>query len=75
MQISLDWPEIQQFHHFIQSSKGSYLDLQFIFLLTANSAQDIQKTIIFVNIVLNIWPMIEIIQKWIKVLDYLEGSD
>lgn len=63
MQILLDQPEIQQIHYFIQSSKGTCLDLQFIFSSIATYVQDIQKTIIFVNIVSNIYPMIKIIQK------------
>lgn len=38
-------------------------------------AKDIQKTLIFVNIVAEIQPIIEIIQKWMRQLGYLESSN
>lgn len=60
MQILLDRPEIQQIHRFMQYSKLSCLDLQFVFPPTASYANDIQKTIIFVNNVADIRPMIDI---------------
>lgn len=51
------------------------MDLQFIFSLTAASAQDIQKTIIFVNAISDICPIIKIIQKSMKMLGYPEDSN
>lgn len=75
MQTSLDRLEIQQIHRFMQFSKSSCLDLQFILPQTAVSAKDIQKTIIFVNSVSDIRPMIEIIQAWMKLLGYPEESN
>ena len=54
MQTSFNRPEIQQIHCFMQFSKSSCLDLQFILPQTAVSTKDIQKTIIFVNSVSDI---------------------
>lgn len=75
MQTSLDRPEIQQIHQFMRHTRASCLDLQFILPPQALSAKDIQKTIIFVNSVSDICPMIEIIRGWMKQLGYPEGSD
>lgn len=66
LQTSLDKPEIQQIHHFMTSSKSSFLDLQFVLPLTTSHAKDIQKTIIFVNTMSKIWPIIDTIQAWMK---------
>lgn len=75
MQTSLDRPEIQQIHRFMAYPKSSCLDLQFILPKVAHQAKDIQKTIIFVNTVGEIRPIIEIIQAWMKQLGYPKGSD
>ena len=61
MQTSLDRPEIMQIHRFMKHTKASCLDLQFILPKTAKEAKDIQKTIIFVNSVKEIRPLIEVI--------------
>lgn len=61
MQTSLDRPEIQQIHHFMVHPKSSLLDLQFVLPSKATQVFDIQKTIIFVNNVSEIRPIIEII--------------
>lgn len=70
MQTSLDRPEIMQMHRFIQHSKASCLDLQFILPKNTKQAKDIQKTIIFVNSVKEIRPLIQIIRAWMIKLDY-----
>lgn len=57
------------------SSKSNFLDLQFVFPLITSHAKDIQKTIIFVNTVSEIRPIIDTIQAWMKQLGYPEGSD
>ena len=61
MQTSLDQTEICQIHQFMQHSVLSCLDLQFILPFTVTAASDIQKTIIFINTVADIRPMINII--------------
>lgn len=70
MQTSLDWSEIMQIHRFMEYAKASYLNLQFILLKKATTAKNIQKTIIFVNSVSDICPLIYIIVSCIKQLDY-----
>lgn len=62
MQTSLDRPEITQIHQFIEYSKASYLDFQFVFPQKVKEARNIQKTIIFVNSVEDIRSMINILQ-------------
>lgn len=47
-------------------AKASCLDLQFILPKKAIAAKDIQKTIIFVNSVSDIRPLIRIIVGWMK---------
>lgn len=74
MLTSLDRPEIMQVHRFMEHTKASCLDLQFILPETATRANDIQKTIIFVNNVTDIMPLISIIQGWMKKKGYLEQS-
>lgn len=61
-----------QIHQFIEYTKASCLDLQFILLKTTNKARNIQKTIIFVNSISEICPLINIIVGWIKKLGYLD---
>lgn len=75
MQTSLNHPEIQQIHRFMAHSKSSHLDLQFVLPEKAMQACDIQKTIIFVNTVVEIQPIIEIIQAWMTLLGYLASSN
>lgn len=74
MQTSLDRPEIEQIHRFMVHPKSSLLDLQFILPKTATQANAIQKTIIFVNTVAEIRPIIETIQAWMILLGYPAGS-
>lgn len=62
IQTSLDRPEIQQYHRYMKHSKLSCLDLQFALPKNAKEAKDIQKTIIFVNTVNEIRPIINIIR-------------
>lgn len=61
MQTSLDRPEIMQIYKFMEYAKASCLDLQFILPKKATAAKNIQKTIIFVNSVSDICPLIRII--------------
>lgn len=76
MQTSLDRPEIQQIHRFIQHAKSSLLDLQIVLLPKALYAKDIiQKTLIFVNTVAEVIPLAEAIRKWMILLHYPEGSE
>lgn len=70
MQTSLDRPEIMQIHKFMEYTKANCLDLQFILAKKATAAKDIQKTIIFVNSVSDIRPLIRIIVSWKKKLGY-----
>ena len=63
MQTSLDRPEIQQIHRFMQHANSSLLDLQFILPPRAHYAKDIQKTLIFVNKVAEVLPLVEAIRK------------
>lgn len=55
--------------------KSSFLDLQFILSKIATQANAIQKTIIFINIVVEICPIIKVIQVWMILLGYLVGSN
>ena len=73
MQTSLNRPEIMQIHCFMEHSKTSCLDLQFLLPKIAKEAKDIQKTIIFVNTVAEIRQIIDIIQDWMRKLDYPDG--
>lgn len=61
MQTFLDRPEIMQVHCFIKYTKASCLDLQFILLKQVKKAREIQKTVIFVNSIKEIRPIIKII--------------
>ena len=70
MQTSLDRPEIQQIHRFMKHAKSSLLDLQFILPPKAMHAKDIQKTIIFVNTVAEVLPLVEAIRGWMRRLKY-----
>ena len=70
MQTSLDRPKIMHIHHFMGHFKSGCLDFQFILLLNAKKAKDIQKTIIFVNSINEIWAIIDIIHAWIMKLGY-----
>ena len=54
LQTSLDHLEIIQIYCFMDYSRSSGLDLQFVFLPKAKEAKNIQKTIIFVNSVSDI---------------------
>ena len=74
MQTSLDRPEIMQVHQFMKHAKSSCLDLQFILPKIANKAKDIQKTVVFVNSLTEIRPMISILQSWMKYLGYPKES-
>lgn len=60
IQTSLDRPEIQQIHRFIQHPKSSALDLQFILPPKAVHAKNIQKTIIFVNTMADVQLLVDI---------------
>ena len=62
MQTSLDGPDIMQIHRFMDHSKASCLDLQFILPKVAKEAKDIQKTVIFVNTISEIRQVIDIVQ-------------
>lgn len=70
IQISMDRPKIMQIHRFMEYSNVSYLDLQFILPKKATAVKNIQKTIIFVNSVSDICPIICIIISWIQKLSY-----
>lgn len=61
-----------QIHWFIEYIKASCLDLQFILSKIAIKARNIQKTIIFVNFVVEICLLINIIVSWMKKLGYLD---
>ena len=50
-----------QIYRFMEYSKSSYLDLEFIFLSIAKKAGNIQKTIIFVNFMSEIYKVIRLI--------------
>ena len=65
-QTSLDRPEIMQIHRFMEHSKASCLDLQFILPKTAAQASDIQKTVIFVNSINDLRPMINVFVAWMQ---------
>ncbi|MCJ1466709.1 hypothetical protein MMC07_005329 [Pseudocyphellaria aurata] len=66
MQTSLDRPEIMQIHRFMKHPQTSCLDLQLFLLETGTQAKDIQKTIVFVNSVTEINPVIHIFQDWMR---------
>lgn len=70
MQAPLDRPEIMQIHRFMEHPKSSCLDLQTILPHKAKKANDIQKTIIFVNSVSEIRVIISIFHSWMKKLGY-----
>lgn len=55
--------------------KSNLLDLQFILPKIATQANTIQKTIIFVNTIVEICPIIEVIQTLITLLSYSIGSN
>lgn len=74
MQTSLDRSEIEQIHRFMVYTKSSLLDLQFILPKKATQTNAIQKTIIFVNTVAEICPIIKTIQTWMIQLGYPAGS-
>lgn len=73
MQPTLDRPEIMQIHRFMKHPKRSYLDLQFVLPSSASKAGDIQKTVIFVNTIQEIRPIINTIQGWMQILGYPDG--
>lgn len=75
MQTSLDRPEIQQIHYFIKHTKSNLLDLQFILSPKAMHAKDIQKTLIFVNTVAEVLPLVKAIRGWMRQLKYPQGSE
>lgn len=58
----------------MEYTKGSCFDLQFILPKTTKQAKDIQKSIIFVNNISDICPIIAIITKCIQLLGYPESS-
>lgn len=60
-----------QIHQFTKYEKTSCLDIQFIFLKKVIIAKNIQKTIIFINNVSDIYFLISIIVGWMKKLVYL----
>lgn len=62
-----------QIHRFMNHSKSSCLDLQFLLPQSAKEAKDIQQTVIFVNTVDEIQHQIDIIRGWIKKLEYPPG--
>lgn len=74
MQILLDRSKIQQIYWFMKYPKASYLNIQFILLPKVNNAKDMQKTIVFVNTIAKIYPIIEVIIVWIRQLSYFESS-
>lgn len=63
MQTLLDQPKILQIYCFMEYAKFSYLDLRFFLLKVATKASNIQKTIIFVNNISKIRPIIDIFQE------------
>lgn len=75
MQTFLDRPEIQQIYCFMKHTKSNLLDLQFILLPKAMHAKDIQKTLIFVNIVAKDLPLVEAIREWMRQLKYPQGLE
>lgn len=62
-------------HWFMEHLKANCLDFQFISSSTVKKASLIKKTIIFLNSLAEIWPMIKIIQDWMKLLNYSLGFD
>lgn len=75
MQTSPNQLEIQQIHRFMQHAKSSLLDLQFVLLVKTLYAKNIQKTLIFVNIVAEVISFVKAIRKWMILLHYLEGLE
>lgn len=63
-----------QIYRFMEHPKSSCLDLQFILPPNAKKAKDIQKTIIFINSVNEIWAIIDIIYAWMIKLGYPKES-
>ena len=74
LQKSFDRPEIMQIYRFMEHSKSSCLDLQFILPAEAKEAKNIQKTIIFVNSVNEIHVIMDLIHAWMEKLGYSAGS-
>lgn len=70
----LDRLEIQQIHRFMQHSKSSYWDLRFVLPPIALAANQIQKTIIFVNTMAEVGAIIDVIREWMTQLGYPEAS-
>lgn len=60
LQTSLDYPKIMQIYCFMDYSRSSCLDFQFLLSPEAKEAKNIQKTIIFVNSIFNIRDVISI---------------
>ncbi len=52
--MSLDWLKIMQIYYFINYPKVSCFDLLFFLPKNAKKANNIQKTVIFINIVVKI---------------------
>lgn len=57
----------------MQHSKSSYYDLEFVLHLITLVANQIEKTIIFVNTVAEIGAIIDVIKGWIIQLGYSEA--
>lgn len=74
LQTSLDHPEIMQIHCFMNHSRSSCLDLQFVLPPEAKEAKNMQKTIIFVNSVSDIRDVISIFHASMEKLGYPEDS-
>ena len=55
--------------------KESYLDLQFLLPPIAKKAKNIYKTVIFVNSVAEIRPIITNKKSWMKMLNYPDRSE
>lgn len=70
MQTLFNRPEIMHIHRFMEYLKASCLDLQFILPKKATAVKNIQKTVIFINNVSDICPLISIIVGYIKTFDY-----
>lgn len=63
-----------QIHRFMEHPKETCLDLQFILPETASGAKDIQKTIIVVNSMHDIFPMLAIIRAWMIQKNFPDDS-
>lgn len=70
MQTLLNYPKIMQIYCFIKYLRSSYLNFQIIFSYKAEKANNIQKTIFFVNCISEICLIISIFHFWIKKLGY-----